>query len=67
MTFQEKITELKKYYNGCKENPWSIFFTLKFDDVIKTLHEDGFEEASEMIRCADIYAYRAEEASVGMI
>ena len=66
-TITSEIETLKFYFNETKENPWSMYNKLTWDEVIKTFDEKGFSEAKELIRRRDIFAYRKDEANCGNI
>lgn len=67
LTHDEKITELEKFYWGCKNNPWGIFFELEWDAVLTNLEENGYEPTWDLIDRADKWAYHREEYSAGML
>ena len=66
-TYTPELETLKFYFNETKENPWSMYNNLTWSEVIKTFNEKGFNEAKELIRQKDIFAYRRDEAECGNI
>lgn len=62
MSRELEIKQLEANHIEAQNNPWSYYYNVDFNIVLKLYNEKGFEEAKEYIRKSDIYAYRRDEA-----
>jgi hypothetical protein len=62
-TLTQETEELLKELDIIYNNPWAMYIDLTGTEVIEVYNKRGFEEAKELIRRTDIFAYRAEEAA----
>lgn len=57
----EDLDYLRRYLESVKQSPWGDYVTLNYDEVVKYFEEEGLENTKDLIKQADIFAYRKEE------
>ena len=66
-TVNSELEILRNTLGYAQDSPWDMYLELQWSDVIEVYNEKGFDVAIELIRRADIRAYREDEATCGNI